>query len=361
MINELLRVDTADAEMQRRGRNVILLSMLIIFLMLCFVLLAIGDENFSSILIAAIMNVGVHATTFWLARQGMADIAAVLMIIAASLATLIVGFTVPALELIFVTIVPVLLAIATLRPAGVAATGLVMAVILAMLLVSNPWGIAPLIVQNSGGPAAILLVFTTVVGILNSTSIVRTFGALQDSQADLKHTAALLERSNAVLEERVRDRTFELEQALHLQRSQADELSQAMQSQQQLASLLTDMALPIIPVREDVLVVPLVGSLDTQRGQEMLTRILQAVEKAQARAIILDVTGVPVIDTYIGRIFINTADAVAMLGARTLLVGISPEVAQALVGLGVSLEGLETRATLQQGLESLFSITHKGK
>jgi rsbT co-antagonist protein RsbR len=134
-----------------------------------------------------------------------------------------------------------------------------------------------------------------------------------------------------------------------------------MQSQQQLASLLTDMALPIIPVREDVLVVPLVGSLDTQRGQEMLTRILQAVEKAQARAIILDVTGVPVIDTYIGRIFINTADAVAMLGARTLLVGISPEVAQALVGLGVSLEGLETRATLQQGLESLFSITHKGK
>jgi rsbT co-antagonist protein RsbR len=359
-MKQILWINSSDAEVQRRGRNVIILSILMILMMLFFVFFTIRSEVFNAVLTAACVSFVVHGTTLWLARQGRPGVGAVLMITAAALATVLIGFTIPSLELIFMTIIPVLLAIATLRPLGVLITGVVMAVVLTVLLTSNPWGITPIIVRNSGGPAFVLLIFTTLVGILNSTSIVRTLGALQHSQADLEHTAALLEKSNLVLEERVRERTAELEDALELQRTQAAELAQSMQSQHQLAAMLSEMALPIIPVREDVLVVPLVGALDTQRGHDMLSRVLQAVEESRARAVILDVTGVPVIDTYIGRIFINTADAVAMLGARTLLVGISPEVAQALVSLGVSLEGLETRATLQQGLESLLTGASNG-
>ncbi|NJM07334.1 STAS domain-containing protein [Candidatus Gracilibacteria bacterium] len=354
-MNELLRVNSSDAEVQRRGRNVIILSILMVLVMVLFIVLAAGTTVFTSVLVAASVNFAVHTTTFWLARQGRPGVGAMLMLGSAILATLVVGFTIPSLELIFMTIIPVLLAIATVRPIGVLLTGLIMGLVLALLLFSNPWGITPIIVRNSGGPAVVLLGFTTLVGLLNSTSIVRFFSELQRSQTDLKHTATLLEQSNVVLEERVRERTIELEQALGLQRAQAEELSQALHAQKQLAAVLSEMALPIIPIRDDVLVVPLVGALDTQRGQDMLSRVLHAVEDSNARAVILDVTGVPVIDTYIGRIFISTADALAMLGARTLLVGISPEVAQALVGLGVSLDGLETRATLQQGLEVLLT------
>ena len=116
------------------------------------------------------------------------------------------------------------------------------------------------------------------------------------------------------------------------------------------ATLLKELSTPVIPVSDDVLVLPLVGAIDSYRAQQVLSIVLERLTETQARVVLLDITGVPVIDTQVAHTLIRTGQAVQLLGARLILTGIRPEIAQALVGLGVELTAMITYSTLQRGL-----------
>lgn len=125
------------------------------------------------------------------------------------------------------------------------------------------------------------------------------------------------------------------------------EQSRVIEAQKQVIRAL---AMPVLEIDDGLLLVPLVGELDAERSEQLMETLLNAVVGHRAQMVILDVTGLPAIDTEsVGRIERAVA-AVALLGARTTLVGIGPVMARALVEGGADLKGVRTAATLKQGI-----------
>jgi rsbT co-antagonist protein RsbR len=116
------------------------------------------------------------------------------------------------------------------------------------------------------------------------------------------------------------------------------------------ATALAELSTPLIPISERVVVMPLIGSLDEQRAQRVLDTLLHGVSGSGAQIAILDITGVPVVDTQVANALIRAAQSVKLLGAQVVLTGIRPEVAQTLVGLGADLNDIITRSSLQSGI-----------
>jgi PAS domain S-box-containing protein len=114
--------------------------------------------------------------------------------------------------------------------------------------------------------------------------------------------------------------------------------------------MLHELSTPVIPFSDEVLVMPLIGTIDTRRAQQALETLLSSIAASRARVAILDITGVPVVDTQVANALLRAAQAVSLLGAQVVLTGIRPEVAQTIVGLGVSLQGVVTRSSLQSGI-----------
>ncbi len=113
---------------------------------------------------------------------------------------------------------------------------------------------------------------------------------------------------------------------------------------------LRELSTPTIPITDGVLVMPLIGTIDSHRAQQIIETLLSEVAEHQAHTAIIDITGVGVVDTQVANALIKAANAVRLLGAEVELTGVRPEVAQTLVGLGVSLEGIATYSTLQAGV-----------
>ncbi len=129
------------------------------------------------------------------------------------------------------------------------------------------------------------------------------------------------------------------------ERKHAEEI---IQSQQET---LRELSTPLLDIGRSTMLMPLIGSLDSQRSQHMMSLLLKGVEQQGAKLVILDITGVPVVDTQVANTFIQTATAIRLLGARVIITGVRPEVAQTLVGLGVDLSNIATHSTLQTGVE----------
>jgi rsbT co-antagonist protein RsbR len=116
------------------------------------------------------------------------------------------------------------------------------------------------------------------------------------------------------------------------------------------AAALAELSTPLIPISDTVMVMPLIGAVDSRRAQQVIDTLLHDVQASRTQIAILDITGVPIVDTQVANVLLRAAQAVKLLGARVVLTGIRPEVAQTLVGLGLDLSGIVTRATLQTGI-----------
>jgi rsbT co-antagonist protein RsbR len=119
--------------------------------------------------------------------------------------------------------------------------------------------------------------------------------------------------------------------------------------------VIREMSVPILPLSDHALVMPLVGTLDTARLQLALQRALHAIAQRTTRYALLDITGVPLIDTQVGRGLLNIIQAARLLGTEVVLVGIRPEVAQTIVQLGIPLDQVTVRSTLQDGITYAFN------
>lgn len=125
---------------------------------------------------------------------------------------------------------------------------------------------------------------------------------------------------------------------------------------QQSRDVLEMATVPVVPVWEGVLLVPLIGMLDSARTQQLMERLLQRLTETSSSVALLDITGVPTIDTQTAQHLIETIKAVRYIGADVVLTGVRPAIAQTLVHLGVDLSNVGTRATLAAGLRVAFSL-----
>jgi anti-anti-sigma regulatory factor len=117
---------------------------------------------------------------------------------------------------------------------------------------------------------------------------------------------------------------------------------------------LQELSTPLMPIADGMLVLPLVGALDTRRAQHVLETLLEGVASWQAETVLVDITGVQIVDTQVANALIQATRAVRLLGARVVLTGIQPQIAQTLVYLGIDLSGIATYSTLQTGIAALL-------
>jgi rsbT co-antagonist protein RsbR len=122
---------------------------------------------------------------------------------------------------------------------------------------------------------------------------------------------------------------------------------------------IRELSTPVIKVYDRVLLLPIVGTVDTQRAHQIMETVLVQVVEQQAKVMILDIAGVPVVDTKVADHILKTTAAVQLLGAQTILTGISASVARTVVQLGLEITRMHTRSKLSEGIELALSIVGK--
>ncbi|HEX4856775.1 MAG TPA: STAS domain-containing protein [Limnobacter sp.] len=120
---------------------------------------------------------------------------------------------------------------------------------------------------------------------------------------------------------------------------------------------LQELSSPVIRLWDQMLLLPLVGVVDTFRARQVTERLLEAITRYEATVTIIDVTGVPVFDTGVARHIMKAIDAAQLLGSRIVMTGISPEGAQTLTRLGITFSGVISRASLRAGVAEAFTMT----
>lgn len=117
---------------------------------------------------------------------------------------------------------------------------------------------------------------------------------------------------------------------------------------------LRELSTPLIPIAEDILVMPLIGAMDNKRGQQVIETLLEGVVNHGADRVILDLTGLTMIDDQVANFLLQVAKATRLLGAEITLTGVGAEVAQTLVSIGANLHDITIAATLQSSISSAF-------
>jgi len=129
----------------------------------------------------------------------------------------------------------------------------------------------------------------------------------------------------------------------------------------ELREVLSELSTPVIHLWKDVLLAPIIGTLDSQRAQSMSEKVLNAVSETGAKLVIVDVTGVPLIDTIVGEFLIEMFSAVKLLGADVILTGIKPEIAHTLVKLGIDFDMVNIKRDLESALKYAMEGSAAGK
>lgn len=114
---------------------------------------------------------------------------------------------------------------------------------------------------------------------------------------------------------------------------------------------IMELSTPVLQVREGLLILPIVGLLDSQRAQQFTEQLLRGIRAARARVAVVDITGVAAVDSRVANHLLQTVDACKLMGANVVVTGLSPEIAQTLVSLGIDLGRMKTVGDLQGGIE----------
>ncbi|NTW03274.1 MAG: STAS domain-containing protein [Oscillochloris sp.] len=343
-----------DEDLRRRGQNLLiilwgLLSLTLISLPVTLINYRVGP------LINSIIALLAGSWLIFLTHRGWVDVVAMIVLVITTVSLVLVplfgseGFTTSA----YYFIVNIMIAGVVMSPVAIWATtaGNLVALVVTALLIRDIPPQAPSLLTTSVN-AGILQAFTTLIAIVSATTTARALYMAQKARAETQRANQALAENNASLECQVADRTAALRTALADSEAQTLAFQSALSAQEQLNALISELSLPVIPINTETLVVPLVGALDSSRASLLLQRVLGQIESRRARTLILDVTGLPIIDTQVAKALINAAQTARLLGAKATLVGIRPEVAQALVSLGIELSDLQTYATLEQALDA---------
>jgi rsbT co-antagonist protein RsbR len=119
---------------------------------------------------------------------------------------------------------------------------------------------------------------------------------------------------------------------------------------------LLAMSTPVTMVWQDILMLPIVGIIDSKRAQDIMTAVLNKISEHRAKIFIMDISGVAIVDTAVANHFIKITKATKLMGCDCLVSGVSPLIAQTMVQLGINVGEVKTNATLRDALESAFQI-----
>lgn len=134
-------------------------------------------------------------------------------------------------------------------------------------------------------------------------------------------------------------------------RSLSKELELKLREVEQYRATMAVIGTPIIQVWKEVVVLPIIGAVDSRRSEHITATLVKRVWEDEVRCVLVDLTGVDTVDTLTAEHFVKMARTVKLLGARCTITGIRAEVAQTLTSMGVDLEGLQTQRSLEQGLQ----------
>jgi rsbT co-antagonist protein RsbR len=127
-----------------------------------------------------------------------------------------------------------------------------------------------------------------------------------------------------------------------------DERERVIRQQQ---DAIRELSTPVLPVRERLLILPIIGVLDGERARQLTVQLLSGIRTHRAKVVVIDITGAPDVDEVVANHLVQTVDASRLMGASVIITGLSPEIAQTLVTIGVDLSKMNTIGDLQGGLE----------
>jgi len=274
-------------------------------------------------------------TARWLARRGYLEAGAFLFAIYSTLSiggiTLFIPATFPWAAVTFVVLIILMGMVLDPRAAyAVAFLGGVLYVVLNLLIrreLITPLDIPEIAVLIVGG-----LFYTMIFFLMAFLSWLATSGLKQALQES-------------------RQRADELQEASQRQAQMLAELEERTAEQARLLALVEELSTPVIPIFEDTVALPLVGSVDSRRAQRITTDLLEGISQRRAKIAIIDITGVPAVDTAVVNSLMQAVQAAELMGCQVVLTGIRPEIAHTLVLLGVDLAEVVTLRNLQSGIE----------
>ncbi|MCS6839694.1 MAG: HAMP domain-containing protein [Roseiflexus sp.] len=227
-----------------------------------------------------------------------------------------------------------------------------------------------------GGANAVLILTTATALFLLRRHVVQPLEALaaaaqamseQRSAAPLRVTShdeiGRLQRAFNEMTEALAQQTRRLEEQVAVaEAARAEAETARMHLQEKLATIeeqreiIRAMSVPLLPLTRTSAVVPLIGAIDSARLAALSDQVLQSVADKHFQHVLFDITGVPVVDEEVAHGLLKIVRALRLLGAHAVLVGIRPEVAQALAPLSDALAGVTTYSTLEQGIESVLNV-----
>jgi PAS domain S-box-containing protein len=199
----------------------------------------------------------------------------------------------------------------------------------------------PLAIRHSSGRVTEVLYNASVYK--NETGEVQGVFAAARDITELKRAEEQLRKAHQELEVRVQERTAELTKAMELLKEQQ--------------KAFMEVSVPVVKVWNRILLVPLIGVFDSQRAELLMEMLLTELENTQAKVAILDVSGIPIVDSLVAKHLIRTVSAVKLMGAECIVTGIRSRISQTIVQLGIDLSGITTRTALAEGLKVALDLT----
>ncbi|MFD3166151.1 STAS domain-containing protein [Herpetosiphon sp. NSE202] len=196
---------------------------------------------------------------------------------------------------------------------------------------------------------------TLTIGIISQALLVERFGSsLHMEIYNLLQREDEAQQLHNLLEQKVAERNQRLQTALDELAQREHGLQQALEELQISQTIVAQLNIPVIPVLPRVLIAPLIGEMAADHAQILKNDIFAAIERVHAHTIILDITGVSLIDQVVAETIIQIAKASQLLGTQTILVGLRPEVATALVNLNLQANMVKNYLTLEKAMQPLL-------
>jgi anti-anti-sigma regulatory factor len=228
-------------------------------------------------------------------------------------------------ELSITFFIPPIMALILTGPAWVAGSS----VAVLLMLIVRAGGVGPYV-----DPVTIILYAMIVGGMILGRIVTDT--ALRDAEANAERAEESRLKSEAQAQEVAQ---------------KAEELARQNDEQRRLLDLVATLETPAVAMADGVLLAPVVGHLDSRRAQAFTSRLLRAVSEQRTRLVIIDIAGVPTVDTQVAHALLQATQAIRLLGCEVSLTGISATVAATMTQLGINMAGVTTARTPQEALE----------
>src|ERR671910_32927 len=194
-----------------------------------------------------------------------------------------------------------------------------------------------------------------LLGVMSDEEIFSEATEVYDNYMDALETGSIenLQTYARELSERIIPRGVETDEVLGIVLLLRDALARSLfaRYQDDLQEAIRELSTPVLQLRDRLLILPIIGVLDTARARQLTEQLLGAIRDNRATVVVIDITGVATIDRTVANHLVQTVEASRLMGARTILTGLSPDIAQTLVDLGVDLSMMKTVGDLQGGLE----------